>query len=102
MKVDILGTEYAIVESRELESNSDGDCNFYSKLIRIRPLEQLLRGEGTDKEKEIRQKEVIRHEVVHAFLYESGLHDMACDEELVDWLAVQLPKINEVIKKAGG
>lgn len=42
---------------------------------------------------------LIRHEVVHSFLYESGL-DCCCDwatEEMVDWVAIQLPKISKAL-----
>jgi len=47
------------------------------------------------------EKEVLRHEIVHAFLNESGLQDSACrpiqawskNEEMVDWIAFQFPKM---------
>ena len=54
------------------------------------------------------QKEILRHELIHAFLYESGLNfsshtiedcGWACDEELVDWIAIQFPKIYKIYKK---
>ena len=45
------------------------------------------------------KKKVTRHELVHAFLFESGLHDMAKDEQLVEWLAIQSPKMFEAMKK---
>lgn len=41
----------------------------------------------------------LRHELVHAFLYESGLGaswahaESGHDEEMVDWMAYQMPKI---------
>ena len=36
-------------------------------------------------------KKVIRHELVHAFLFESGLsvNSWADNEEIVDWIAIQ-------------
>ena len=44
------------------------------------------------------EKKILRHEIIHAFLYESGLdinsHDIdqwARDEEMVDWMAIQFP-----------
>ena len=50
-------------------------------------------------------KKNIRHEVIHAFLYESGLDcnsnkvtSWATNEEMVDWFALQFPKIIEVLK----
>lgn len=46
------------------------------------------------------QKETLRHEIVHAFLNESGLSTSsntaeawARNEEIVDWIAIQGPKI---------
>ena len=54
------------------------------------------------------QKEVLRHEIIHAFLYESGLdacsgpaENWASNEEMVDWIAVQGPKIFEAWQKVG-
>lgn len=51
----------------------------------------------------------LRHELIHAFLYESGLHSNAnkgetpwpLNEEMVDWIAIQLPKIMRVCKETG-
>lgn len=48
--------------------------------------------------------ETMRHEVIHAFLDQSGLGGnsmptdaWACNEEMVDWFAIQWPKIQLVI-----
>ena len=46
-------------------------------------------------------QETLRHEIVHAFFNESGLKESsngcesgwAKNEEMVDWIALQLPKI---------
>lgn len=53
-------------------------------------------------------KKQLRHEIIHAFLFESGL---ACnfghcskfghEETMVDWIAIQFPKIYEVYKQVG-
>lgn len=45
---------------------------------------------------------VIRHELVHAFILESGLCECctwAENEELVDWIARQFPKMNKVFSE---
>lgn len=55
------------------------------------------------------QKEVLRHEIVHAFFDQSGLSDSslnldvvwAKNEEMVDWIAIQGPKIYKVWKEVG-
>lgn len=52
------------------------------------------------------QKENLRHEIIHAFLFESGLgfnlehRESGHEETLIDWLAIQFPKILEVFKEA--
>lgn len=46
-------------------------------------------------------KKTLRHEIIHAFLNESGLQESssglevawAKNEEMVDWMAIQMPKI---------
>ena len=49
---------------------------------------------------------VLRHEIIHAFLYECGLGDdwehvdRGHDETMVDWIAHQLPKMSAVCKSA--
>lgn len=92
-KINILGTEYSI--QHDLQSViSDGDCGLYDKKIRIRITNDMLDGEeSTIEERELREKEVIRHEVAHAFLFESGRSEWARDEDLVDFLAIQSPKL---------
>ena len=42
------------------------------------------------------EKKVLRHEIIHAYLGESGLRsssEWAENEEMVDWFAIQFPKI---------
>ena len=45
----------------------------------------------------------MRHEILHAFLYESGLRENSCtsfawaeNEEMIDWFAIQFPKILKI------
>ncbi len=50
---------------------------------------------------------IARHEIIHAFLYESGIVNAAIirtnkwckDEMMIDWMAAQMPKIYEVFKQ---
>ena len=50
-------------------------------------------------------KKLIRHEVIHAFMFESGLaenwtHQEIGQEELtVDWIAIQFHKIQKVVEE---
>ena len=47
------------------------------------------------------RKQILRHEIIHAFLSESGLEasgnsfggSWAQNEEMVDWIAIQAPKL---------
>lgn len=96
MKVDILGTPYDFVvdDSNYLEShNADGVMFFYQKNIRIRAFDELLGPDDPPEAKEARVKEVVRHEIIHAFFHESGLYQYGDDEQLVTWLAIQFPKM---------
>ena len=38
---------------------------------------------------------------LHAFLFESGLTDDSYDEKMVEWMAVQFPKMLDVFSKLG-
>ena len=51
-------------------------------------------------------KKQLRHEIVHAFLSESGLQSnlehnqrFGHEETMVDWIAIQFPKMLEVFKE---
>ena len=53
---------------------------------------------------ELWQRKTLRHEIVHAFLYESGLwqnsfKDWARNEEMTDWIALQFEKLLDVFKE---
>lgn len=53
------------------------------------------------------QKKCLRHEIVHAFMYESGLAEnwehknFGQEETVVDWVAIQFQKLLEIFKKVG-
>lgn len=104
--VNILGTEYAVLEQSENKNpklkNCGGLCEQYSK--------QIILSDFKDTENEVMRvdnfeeykKKVARHEVFHAYFGESGLRsesDYAENEELIDWLAIQSPKIFETFQE---
>lgn len=108
MKVIILGTEYSIKthkvsDDSYLEKNKlAGYCGEESKLIVIADMtEEKYFSDMDEKEQEAYRKRTLRHEIMHAFLNESGLSDSsnqyggawAKNEEMVDWFAIQSPKI---------
>ena len=106
MKIDILGTKYAIYErSKEQDSflnNCDGYCDKTTKEIVI--IKQSKDSELGDWE--VYRRKILRHEIIHAFLFESGLHEnwehkqYGHDETYVDWIAVQFPKMQKAFEQA--
>ena len=105
MKTSILGREYelreATPETDPLLNDTDGYCDSSIALCVIDA--QNCRSVDTVKDLERYKRKVTRHELIHAFLAESGLCeqcDWAC-EEMVDWLAYQFPKMAAVFQSAG-
>ena len=75
-KINILGTIYKISfasreENKKLEE-VDGYTDTYLKNIVVSKKEDFSE-QWDQKRIEIYQNKVLRHEIVHAFLYESGL-----------------------------
>ena len=106
MDVNILGTVYTIVDKSFDEDkiliNCDGYCDKTSKQIVI-----SQKSESCDLDDfEVHRKKVMRHEIIHAFLFESGLqenfkHDeYGHDETCIDWIAVQFPKMAQAFREA--
>lgn len=93
MKINILGTDYRIIKTDDIPDEADGDCNFYGKIIRVKPVESMLDESATYTEKEKRFWEVCTHEIVHAYLFESGCDEWAYNEDLVNWISMQFHKI---------
>lgn len=93
-KVNVLGTEYGIITDDSLVIRGcDGECKSYSKEIRIRKADDMLCSGDSAEVKEKRYREVMRHELVHAFFDESGLDEYSNNEQLVTWIASQFPKM---------
>jgi len=100
MTVNVLGAKYRIkVDNSLIENGTDGDCNDYKKLIRIRDPEEMLDSSATAQAKEERCRQVKRHELLHAFLHESGLEEYSADEVLVGWIALQFPKLLKAFRE---
>lgn len=108
-EVNILGETYSIYYNSRKKDNTletkDGYTDNYSKKIVI----NTTFSEDWDvQDIDIYQKKVLRHEIVHAYLYESGLdvnsnkaYSWAENEEMVDWFAIQAPKIIKTYKELG-
>lgn len=112
--VNILGTEYTIETHKVSEDTYlkkrclSGYCAEESKLIVVADVSEKEYFDGMDEnEQEIYQKKILRHEIIHAFLNESGLSDSASTpecawakyEEMIDWIAIQSPKIFKVFQE---
>lgn len=111
--VSVLGTEYRIFyetkESNPKMEGSKGYTELCAKEIHID--RSWFEGSKDDPNPELLLKDlyiegikVIRHELVHAFILESGLSECctwAENEELVDWIARQFPKMLDAFTKAG-
>lgn len=116
MKANILGTEYKI-EIHKVSENDylrehrlAGYCAEEGKLIVVADMSEKEYFPNMDEqEQEIYRKKTLRHEIIHAFLNESGLSDSsstpdggwARHEEMIDWFAIQSPKIFQAFKEVG-
>lgn len=81
--------------------NKFGYCDMHSKKIVCADLSKI--DDWKDEPENVRiiqQKITLRHEIIHGFLKESGLWGSsigidawATNEEMVDWIALQFPKM---------
>jgi hypothetical protein len=109
--INILGTEYTInnynyTDKPEFEKRgTDGYCDSILKEIAYVNMKTFPTWENEpEKYCKLVEKQIMRHEIIHAFLNESGLQDSAGkpmsawakNEEMVDWIAIQFPKIHKV------
>ena len=112
MTISIMGTCYDIHFVKEyperlkgVGESADGLFNRCNREIYI------LKNRDKDFTDEGRKRHmncVLRHEIIHAYLEESGLSAnskmisaWAQNEEMVDWLAIQSPKIFATFQEVG-
>lgn len=109
-KANVLGSELSVVFGTEKKyqnlSEMDGYADFSTHQIVIDTMEKSDGQIGSKGDMTAYKKQVIRHEIIHAFLYESGLEacsttsdNWALNEEMVDWFAIQSPKIFKVFNE---
>lgn len=97
-KINIGGSEYQIskvdkVEGDDILDSSEeyaGMCRWLKKEIHIK--------KGLEKQL---SAHVLRHEIFHALLSETGFDDLSANENLVNMLATQHANIEKVFKKLG-
>lgn len=108
--VDVLGTEYRVYmgvkeADDEILRDADGYTDKTSHKIVI--ADKLKDTDLDDYGAYV--KKVLRHELVHAFLFESGLGASAVwieeenehPEQMVDWIAFQFPKMVKAFQTVG-
>ncbi len=114
LSINVLGTRYGVtVKSYDddegfKKSDIGGYCDTTNKEIVICDMTTFDGWEDESRaDCEAQQRETLRHEIVHAFLYESGLGPnsnvspaWATNEEMVDWIAIQGPKIYKAWQNA--
>lgn len=109
-KITILGTPYTVrvlsPDEEPILKDCDGFCDKTSHRIVASTKADYCNLDDFD----AYQRKVIRHEVLHAFLFESGLDCNVYhaegqvgrhDEQMVDWFASQYPKIRAVYDELG-
>jgi len=103
--INVLGTNYVLKEANETIDerlkDKDGYCDTSTKECVVD--EMKINDIECKKNLPEYKKTVKRHELIHAFLYESGLDvcSWAGNEEMVDWIAIQFPKLQKAFEDAG-
>lgn len=108
--VNILGTTYKIeyvkaVDDKNIGEGGDAYCDWTTKRI---VLQDPKDADGNLGNMSAYWKKTLRHEIIHAFMFESGLAQnslsvgaWAQNEEMIDWFAFNGPKIYVVWEKVG-
>ena len=109
MKVNVLGTDYDILvktggEDECLRHGNWGYCDSTVHSIVIAPFDHYPANmyEAADHQSE--RRATLRHEIIHAFLAESGLtygSSWAQNENCVEWIAQMFPKLLKAFVSVG-
>ena len=113
-KINILGTDY-LIKTEKISENKDLKNNGYTaycnkithEIIISDKTEEKYFSNYSPEEQELANKKDLRHEIIHAFLNESGLQSNTFSydggwsecEEMVDWISLQFSKIYAVYKE---
>ena len=107
MKINILGTEYTLLVCGDTEdprlSGYDGFCDETTKELFAESYDKNRDDPACKAKLQVQINKVKRHEIIHAFLFESGLAEnsvWAQNEEMIDFFAIQFPKMLEAFKAA--
>lgn len=100
-RILILGTLYKIKYKNLNDADCDGYCDYTARTI-------IIRNDNYNNVGDFQrlQNKQLRHEIIHAFLAESGLQSnfehsttWGHEETMVDWIAIQFPKLLEAYKE---
>ena len=106
MEINVLGTKYKVILNGKQADypnlkRGDGYVDYSTKTI---VLEEFEPNEYDMQDLKYYENKVLRHEIVHAFMYESGLDinsEWGRDETLIDFIALQIPKMIKAMSEAG-
>lgn len=110
--VNILGTDYRVIfKNREEDKNLERISGYMDPSIKeivVCTMKDEMEDEMAVENMESIRRSTLRHEIIHAFLYESGLwSDSATveawgtSEEITDWIALQAPKMFRAFWQVG-
>ena len=113
-RVNILGTSYKVYLSVPYDKDPNlagayGYTDFHGKKIVVADLRTIPEWENASEEAVLDNYScTVRHEIIHAYLMESGLNSSsngvncwARNEEMVDWFAMQMPKLVKTFCELG-
>lgn len=106
MKINVLGTEYEVLKCTNIEDVKLNECDGYidATVKKIVVMGQWANHTMSMEAQNVNDDRILRHEITHAFLYESGLYGdsgLGRNELLVDWIALQMPKMVRAMARAG-
>lgn len=110
----VLGTKYKVYLDVPIDKDDGlrerfGYCHPIGRKIVVADMDSIESWKDeSDECKQLQIDATLRHEIIHAFLAESGLWGSsggtdcwAMNEEMIDWFAMQFPKILEVFEQLG-
>lgn len=113
-KINILGTVYKVYLNVPYDKDPSlagayGYTDFHGKRIVVADIKTVPGWEDASDEAVLDTYNcTVRHEIIHAYLMESGLNGSsnavecwARNEEMVDWFACQMPKLIKTFNELG-
>ena len=106
-QISILGANYTLIVTNKTDDSRletcDGLCDETVKELLVDNYINCADDPTSKKNLAVQIQKNKRHEIIHAFLFESGLAEnssWAQNEEMVDFFAIQFPKLLEAFQAA--